>query len=97
MLWAHVEITHHSLEPLNDWSAIQSFLSPTKKVSTLIVIVAGVLQSGTVVLEMSVTTIDVQSVKQFGQNFMVFTANLKQSILNFLFGILRFLRCNLEE
>ena len=28
-------------------------------------IVAGVLQSGRVVLEMSVTTIDVQSVKQF--------------------------------
>ena len=60
MLWAHVEITHHSLESLNDWSALQPFYR-----LFIHFIVAGVLQSGTVVPETSVTTIDVQSVKQF--------------------------------
>jgi len=31
MLWAHVEITHHSLESLNDWSALHPFYRLQKK------------------------------------------------------------------
>ena len=95
MLWAHVEITHHSRESLNDWSALQPFYRLLKKYP---------LYCSRCITEWNSCPRNAsdnhwcpkcQTVLDKTLWYLLQTSS--KSILNFLLGILRLLRYNLEK